>query len=482
MIICGPKGSDVAAQCALLSSDVASLHTRIRKDYTPATPSPLLSSLDLDALGGRVLLGISHINNTKDNYDTYVARFMAESNEDMYRVLHHCLLPLSTAYFGGIDFYGDRIQSSTSVCPSNTPINKDALENKNEATSFDSLHHCLPPTNSQSNIKRISKSNIKTSSGQIDYHYKDSDHGKTWSAYMLADSGLPTGGFSHSSGIEAASQLSLFGENYSGRGTWNEASVRAFVCASARSAAQLSTAFVLAGHEIAIQCKKSTVIQCNSVDPALSNLNSVDPALSNLNLFMQKWKEIDEYNHAIIASNTPGCRASLDQGAGMLRVSIHWLRNKVERKEQYTNSTTENFNNDILALEFLEAIQKHGSGSEGYHIGAIFGIITSFLNLSGEEACHILGYCAARDMVSTSVRLNLVGPLAAVGMLDELRVAVKDGIAVTLNLIESNHPQDGVVKGIINDDPLACLRSKVILSASSSCPIIDTIHPCHDLL
>lgn len=72
-----------------------------------------------------------------------------------------------------------------------------------------------------------------------------------------------------------------------------------------------------------------------------------------------------------------------------------------------------------------------------------------------KESCHLLGYCVARGLVSTAVRLNQMGPMAGVGMLAKAQAAAGQGIAI---------------------------GSRDIHAVTGCAPIVDAIQPCHDVL
>ena len=61
-----------------------------------------------------------------------------------------------------------------------------------------------------------------------------------WAAHVLTDSSLPTGGFAHSVGLEAAAQLRL---------VQTEADIRAFCEATVQSTLQLVTPTLVRVHQ-----------------------------------------------------------------------------------------------------------------------------------------------------------------------------------------------------------------------------------------
>lgn len=209
-----------------------------------------------------------------------------------------------------------------------------------------------------------------------------------WSALLLADSALPVGSFAHSAGLEAAAQLGWMRD------------VEGFIAEATQSAMQLSTALVVDAHQWALTGNGGN------------------------------WKELDHVAHSILVSNGPACRASLDQGRSLLRVARQWK-----------------------STEQLDTLQHYIDQSpHSGHLSTVFGVVAAGVGLSAAQACTLLGYCTARDLVSAAVRLNLLGPMASVGVLSSAQQAARRGMEAG------------------RDGP------------SSSAPVIDAIHPTHDVL
>ncbi|KAJ8602511.1 hypothetical protein CTAYLR_001275 [Chrysophaeum taylorii] len=190
---------------------------------------------DFPSLASPVALGCSSAGKL------LVARLVAADSEDIYRVLHHVLLPLEAAL--GSAPYADRIYGSSSrVSPRDCPDEDD----------FES-----PPLE---------------------------EAGGSWGQWLgaalrLGDAALPTGGFAHSGGLEAASQLGVLRPG-------DEASLLAFVAAAADTHARLYAPFAKAAAR----------------DGA--DLASLDGALD-----------------ALLKTHAPARRASERQGAAVRRIA-----------------------------------------------------------------------------------------------------------------------------------------------------------------
>lgn len=230
-----------------------------------------------------------------------------------------------------------------------------------------------------------------------------------WKTFILADSALPTGSFAHSSGLEAASQLGIIS---------TDEDVSRYVNHATQSVMQLSTPFLVSCHRAA---------------------KSEDPSS-----FVSEWSELDAQCNAILASSGPARRASLDQGRSLIRLSTPLLAsNSIEKK---------------MMLQTLQKIVR--DHSERGHLSTSLGAIAYLCGLSEIETCRLMGFCVARDVISAAVRLNLVGPLASVGL-----------------LAQAQHAAEKVI--------LRCLRRNDeggVLEAAACAPVIDAIQTCHDAL
>jgi len=83
------------------------------------------------------------------------------------------------------------------------------------------------------------------------------------------------------------------------------------------------------------------------------------------------------------------------------------------------------------------------------HYAPVFAAVTATAGLSLDETRQLLAYTTARDVVSTAVRLNLLGPLASVPLLARAH------------------------KAILHNDTT---------TASSCAPVLEALHPLHDVL
>jgi urease accessory protein UreF len=211
--------------------------------------------------------------------------------------------------------------------------------------------------------------------------------------------------------------------------------VEAYLLAATHSALQLATPYVVAGMNAVATATTPTSTATKIMDDTL----------------VTAWKALDQQHHALLVSNSPACQASIDQGHGLLRVALAWSQKQSHRKSIMYEQ-----------LRLLQSALPHHHG----HLAPIFGIVLSLLGITNPHvACHMLAYSMARDMVSAAVRLNAIGPLASVSILDR----VQQSLYKNSNIPNNNSNHNGMESSSLED-------------AASSAPLLDVLHPCHDML
>ena len=168
--------------------------------------------------------------------------------------------------------------------------------------------------------------------------------------------------------------------------------VEAYLLAATHSALQLATPYVVAGMNAVAKTSATT---STTMDDNL----------------VTAWQTLDQQHHALLVSNSPACQASIDQGHGLLRVAMAWSQKQSHRKPTMH-----------AKLRLIQSELPHHHG----HLAPIFGIVLSLLGITNPHmACHMLAYSMARDMVSAAVRLNAIGPLASVSILDRVQESLQ---------------------------------------------------------
>jgi urease accessory protein len=413
------------------------------------------------ALSGRVTMGISeipvHCGTQYKNSSLFAVRFAAMSNEDLYRVFHTCLLPLKGQI--GVEFYKDRIRASSchNLASTTAMINNDnmnpynihtravvgSIRNFDLARKQNNSKHLLVDDNQPPVAKHISNPT------ELDKVY--------WKAFMLTDSALPTGSFAHSSGLEAINQLGIISD---------PADISLFVQIATKSSLQQAAPFIQQIHMLFNQ---------------LVTLQSSNQK-QHIDQFCRLWLILDNHAHARLVSNSPACRASLDQGSSLFRVASQLMNGQ----DQHRNDLI--YDTPLISALFqtiAKDIQQSSPNQAVGHMSTVLGIVTAILGLNAQSCCRLLGYCVARDIVSAAVRMNLLGPLASVSVLSNVQQVAEEVYGIS---------SDREFGAIVDDKPFTFnpevddfeSQKRTMLDQirqSSSCaPLFDSIQPCHDVL
>lgn len=409
IVLAGPQSLPVVHQLQEWSTQLTAQMTSVRNLHqeSHATHGTIRAS----SLGPNVIVSVSEVQ--PDHL--YVARIAAQSNEDIYRILHDSLLPLDF----GVPFYKDRVASSgtlsrshatitaTETPPSTNKTSRHPTPTPGETPLVHESATLSPTTGSSINVQSmITESPLPNSSSNNNIMTDQN----LWSAFVMMDSCLPTGSFAHSSGIEVAQQFGFL---------QNDDNVEAYVIAATHSALQLATPYMVA---------------------------SMKAVTTNADNLTTEWQKLDQSVHSLMVSNSPACQASIDQGRGLLRVALAW-----SQKQQSPIS-----NDAYTKLRSIQSSLLHHHG----HLAPLFGVVTPLLlGISDPQiARQMLAYSMARDMVSAAVRLNVIGPLASIGILDRVH--------------RSQQREHETWTG----------ASSSLDDASSSTPMLDVLHPCHDML
>lgn len=221
-------------------------------------------------------------------------------------------------------------------------------------------------------------------------------------ALLLTDSALPTGGFAYSSGLEAASQLELVSTGDS---------LESFISSTVLSSWHQNAPLIVKSFRYWRQQQNDAV----------------------------EWYRLQRWAHSHIVANELSCQASLDQGRNLLRLFTH---NR----------------NDDLRWNLLEQ-----SSTVWPHHPLVWGAVAALLFLADtddeETVVQLYLYTTARDLISSAVRLGLVGPMASVLLLDRVLLQAREQ------------------RGTPHLQPAGLQQSP-----ASSSPILDAIQPVHSVL
>ncbi|KAJ0015082.1 hypothetical protein Pint_20136 [Pistacia integerrima] len=188
---------------------------------------------------------------------------------------------------------------------------------------------------------KISCGSKRPRSAEFDLH---------WSEWQLLDSILPTGGFAHSFGIEAAVQARIIS---------SPDDLRTHVIHVLENTGSLLLPFVYSA--------------------------TVSPTL-------ETWHKLDRVLDATL-TNEVSRKASIAQGSALMRVAAAVFT-------------------EIPSLKSMREISLC-SGTFTSHHAPVFGIICGLLGLQSEISQKAYMFVTTRDAISAATRLNLVGPLGA---------------------------------------------------------------------
>jgi len=154
--------------------------------------------------------------------------------------------------------------------------------------------------------------------------------------------------------------------------------------------------------------------------------------------------ELNAAQHVLMISNAPSCRASVQLGQALVRIAQTWMEAERTHREEEGRQRA--------AVAVARALKLRG----GAHGAVALGGLAALLDLPASAVLNAFIYTSARDLLSAAVRLNLIGPLAAVALQDEI---VGTAAACSTEL-----------------QTLGCTQ------AAGSAPLFEAAHACHDLL
>ncbi|XVF64433.1 hypothetical protein PTKIN_Ptkin09bG0169300 [Pterospermum kingtungense] len=171
-----------------------------------------------------------------------------------------------------------------------------------------------------------------------------------WSQWQLLDSILPTGGFAHSFGLEAAIQT---------RFVTGPDDLKTFISHLLENTGSLILPFVYS--------------------------TTMNPTLEN-------WQRLDRILDATL-TNEVGRKASVSQGSSLMRVAASVFAEFPSLKSMRDASI--------------------GSGTVSFHHAPVFGLISGVIGMDSGSSQRAYMFITMRDVISAATRLNLVGPLGA---------------------------------------------------------------------
>lgn len=231
-----------------------------------------------------------------------------------------------------------------------------------------------------------------------------------------------------------------------------------FIYSVSRSNARFSTPLVMAGYYL---------IQQSEHGFELDELH-------------QLWSKIDVYADTMLITNRPGRRASIDQGLGLVRIASSFSDDREKSAADLWALISQSI--DENGMDTMQSRRPPTSGlshAKG-HAAPIYGILSAKLGITPLDSCRVFAFGAARDAVSAAVRLNLIGPMAGLSLLDRVgRKAVEDGLEEGLVGMLHSARED------LSCDEFSSANARIdrwLQSAHTCAPMLDAAQPLSDLL
>ncbi|WVQ68195.1 uncharacterized protein L199_006402 [Kwoniella botswanensis] len=224
--------------------------------------------------------------------------------------------------------------------------------------------------------------------------------------YVLLDSNLPTGGFVSSSGLESFAKhgfLSPLPPSYSSSGASSKRSIPEgisdFAKVEVENYSMTTCTFVMDAYQIVHKALSLFLLQPHE-DMDLDVEGIVEDII-----------QVDKYNESTLLNHV-GRRASKAQGVAMLTLYTRGLSNPAGLEE--VNDIDGESNNKTRAKKIINLYKRciRGNRSPG-HLAVCWGVMTACLGLSLDRSIHLHLFLHARSLLSSAVRLNLIGPYAS---------------------------------------------------------------------
>ncbi|RDX53857.1 hypothetical protein OH76DRAFT_1399000 [Lentinus brumalis] len=224
----------------------------------------------------------------------------------------------------------------------------------------------------------------------------DNDH-EAYILLLLSDSNLPTGSFVASAGLESYVTHGFF---------------------SSASPSSTSSTPDKMGYTVNFLRDSLSTYARSALPFVLDAHRAVEDALRDANAFtgnamdcaMTRVRELDEL-YETMTLNHIARRASRTQGVALLTLfSKGFVK---PRLSQHLEASADS-SADIRAASLMDSLKLLVRREETHgHLPICWGVLTAALGLSAERSQYLHLFLQARSLLSSSVRLNTIGPYAA---------------------------------------------------------------------
>ncbi|KAI9595604.1 hypothetical protein BDF19DRAFT_496008 [Syncephalis fuscata] len=295
-----------------------------------------------------------------------------------------------------------------------------------------------------------------------------------WLVYQLADSLLPTGGFVCSSGLEAAAQHGWV-KNEPSLINWCEASLAA--CART-SLPFLDEAYRLAMGQSdvpSIASSSATYSWCaghwwddidgtESTELKAASAAAVLPASSVIS--SKVWTRLIELDDRCDAclTTTVARKSSQTQGRALMTAYVRCFSDTTPRHADGPKAGQRLLlHAEQVASQFLNAVRL---GHVFGHLSITFGLSCAAMGVQLDRTRHLFLFLYTRNLFSSAVRLNLVGPYRAQRLLYQL------SLKATKAIQKHMHQAQGA----------SAAGESAVTATAQIAPLLDLFQGAHDRL
>ncbi|KDN39448.1 hypothetical protein K437DRAFT_259046 [Tilletiaria anomala UBC 951] len=247
----------------------------------------------------------------------------------------------------------------------------------------------------------------------------DADGGKdaeTYVSWVLSDSNLPTGGFVASAGLEAVYTHGLLDECLRKYGPTAPSSQPAHHGPQAHQAAALLI-FIQESLRSYYHLVKTIVRDAHS----LLREVTAQSTQASIEQTVAKFLQVDQRAHAQMPNHV-NRRASAAQGAALLTLytkafsgsSVRQIQGAFDAGADTASIAKDSTVRTHKVSSFLANIKRQVRAGRTYgHLASVWGIFSASLDLSLDRAVDLHLFLQARAVLSSAVRLNILGPYLA---------------------------------------------------------------------